>query len=195
VTVDVEVIPGPQGLAALRPAAVPLTLSFLIAFSTIACVNLWVALQRRSDWLGSLAARPLRRARLGAQARDLPPEALLIPLGRDGAEGVPYAWDGADLTIGSDPSQCGLLLDDPSVSPIHARLVRRASGQCLLRDQNSTAGTWVNDEPVPEDGRALNHNDRIHIGRVALRFRWTTPPALAVVRVHRRSAASSEPDA
>ncbi|HSB89968.1 MAG TPA: FHA domain-containing protein [Anaerolineales bacterium] len=196
VTVDVEVIPGPQGLAALRPAAVPLALSFLLAFSTIGWVNLWVALQRRSDWLGSLAAaRPLRRARLGAQARDLPPEALLIPLGADGADGVPYPWDGAELTIGSDPSQCGLLLDDPSVSPIHARLVRRASGQCLLRDQNSTAGTWVNDEPVPEDGRALNHNDRIHIGRVALRFRWTTPPALAVVRVHRRSAASSEPDA
>lgn len=193
VMVDVQVVPGPQGLAALRPAALPLAASFLLAFSTIGWINLWVVLQRRSDWMSALtSARPLRRARLGAQPRDLPPEALLIPLLEDGSEGVPYGWDGADLMIGSDPSQCGLLLDDPSVSPIHARLVRRASGQCLLRDQNSIAGTWVNDLAVPEDGRALEQDDRIHIGRVVLRFRWTTPPTVASVRVHRRTHLPSE---
>lgn len=192
VMVEVQVIPGPQGLGALRPAAFSLAASFLLAFSAIGWINLWVTLGRQPDWIGTLIPRPLRRARLSVHPRGLPPEAFLIPLREDGSQGTPYAWDGADLTIGSDPSQCGLLFDDPSVSPIHARLVRRASGTCLLRDQNSVAGTWVNDEPVPGDGRALEHNDRVHLGRVALRFRWTTPPTVATVRLRRRSPAPPE---
>ena len=192
VTVEVEVIPGPQGLAALRPAAFPLAASFLLAFSAVGWINLWITLGRQPDWIGTLVPRPLRRTRLSIHPRGLPPEALLIPLREDGSQGTPYAWDGADLTIGSDPSQCGLLLDDPSVSPLHARLVRRASGTCLLRDQNSVAGTWVNDELVPGDGRSLEHNDRIYIGRVTLRFRWTTPPTVATVRLHHRSPAPPE---
>ena len=195
VTVEVQVIPGPQGLAALRPAAWPLAASFLLAFSAIGCINLWITLGRQPEWIGTLVPRPLRRARLSVPPRGLPPEALLIPLREDGSQGTPFAWDGADLTIGSDPSQCGLLLDDPSVSPLHARLVRRASGTCLLRDQNSVAGTWVNDELVPVDGRALMHNDRIHLGRVALRFRWTTPPTVATVRLHHRPPAPPETNA
>jgi hypothetical protein len=192
--VDVQVVPGPQGLAALRPAAIPLAASFLVAFSLVGWVNLWVALSRRQDWTGALAgvARPLRRARLGVQARGLPPEAVLVRAAPDGVEGTAFEWDGSDLLIGSDPSQCGLLLDDPSVSPIHARLVRRASGVGLLRDQNSVAGTWVNDDLVPETGRALEHNDVIYVGRVAFRFRWLTPPTVATVRFHAARRAPPE---
>jgi predicted component of type VI protein secretion system len=84
------------------------------------------------------------------------------------------AWDGADLTIGSDPARCGLLLDDPSVSGLHARLIRRAAGAFSLRDQHSIAGTWVNEAAVAEGGVDLRHGDRIFFGRAAFRFRLAT---------------------
>jgi pSer/pThr/pTyr-binding forkhead associated (FHA) protein len=89
--------------------------------------------------------------------------------------------DGADLTIGSDPALCGLLVDDPSVSGIHARLTRRAAGVFHLRDQHSVAGTWVNETRVDEGGRDLQHGDRISFGRAAYGFRLAAPAATSRV--------------
>jgi hypothetical protein len=193
VMIEVEVIPGPQGWGALRPAALPLTASFLIALAFVGLVNAWVALGRESTLEGGPSIlRPLQRARLGARPRDLPPEALLIPVRDDGSESSAFAWDGSDLLIGTDPSLCGLLLDDPSVSPLHARLVRRAGGNCVVRDQNSVSGTWVNGEQVDDQGRTLQHNDLVHFGRSAIRFRMTTPARLPVVRFHPRSSSTPE---
>jgi hypothetical protein len=194
VMVDVTVVPGPQGWEALRPAAFPLGVTFLLALGLVGAMQAWVALGEPMVLEGSAAApRPLGRARLGVRPRDLPPEAVLVPLREDGSDGVPFAWDGADLLIGTDPSLCGFLLDDLSVSPLHARLVRRAGGSCLLRDQNSVAGTWVNGRPVDDMGVALEHDDIFHLGRVAVRFRLTTPPHKAVVRFRPKSATPPEP--
>ncbi|HET7012026.1 MAG TPA: FHA domain-containing protein [Anaerolineales bacterium] len=184
VMIEVQVIPGPQGWEALRPAALPMGASIVLALAVVGLVNAWVTLGRETTLAGEgpLGLRPLQRARLGARPRDLPPEALLVPMRDDGTEGTPFAWDGADLLIGTDPSLCGLLLDDASVSPLHARLVRRAGGSSVLRDQNSVAGTWVNGESVDDQGRALTHNDVIHFGRSAYRFRLTTPGPRPAVR-------------
>jgi hypothetical protein len=128
--------------------------------------------------------RLLRRASLGTLHAGAAPEAVLLPLHADGTAGPPVVLDGADLMIGSDPALCGLLLDDPSVSGIHARLTRRAAGTFSLRDQHSVAGTWVNETPVDEAGRDLQHGDRIFFGRAAYRFRLAAPPAEARVVVH-----------
>ena len=119
------------------------------------------------------------------------PEAVLLPLHLDGTAEIAIPLDGADLMIGSDPALCRLLLDDPSVSGLHARLTRRAAGVYNLRDQHSVAGTWVDESPVDEAGRDLAHGDRIFFGRAAYRFRLAAPPAEARVVVR---PARSDPD-
>jgi len=98
------------------------------------------------------------------------PEAHLVRLKDDGqpvtAPSIPIAQ--AEIIFGSDPIQATRILDDPSVSPKHARLIV-LQGEYVLSDEKSTAGTWVNYEQVIEP-RRLQHGDVIHIGRVSYRF-------------------------
>jgi two-component system cell cycle response regulator len=64
-------------------------------------------------------------------------------------------------------STAGLQLDMDSVSRTHA-IVSRSSRGFIVRDQESTNGTFVNDQPVLE--RALKDGDQIRIGRAMLKF-------------------------
>ncbi|HMK09721.1 MAG TPA: FHA domain-containing protein, partial [Anaerolineales bacterium] len=193
--ITVEVVPGPRGLEALRPAAGPLLAGLALTALAVALLLGWARLGELSTaagWEGgSGGARPLRRAALGTLMAEGAPEAALLPVRADGSAGPGLGLGGADLVVGSDPSLCALLLDDPSVSGIHARLTRSAAGVYRLRDQHSVAGTWVNDMPVDEAGRDLRHGDRIYFGRLAYRFRVAAPAAEAhvVVRPARRGAA------
>ena len=177
VPVAVEVVPGPRGLAALRAGLPALIGGLALVALGVALALGWIRLGERSGEPGWAGAGMLRRASLGTLQSGAAPEAVLLPLNPDGSAGNPVALDGSDLTIGSDPSMCGLLLDDPSVSGIHARLTRRAAGVFTLRDQHSVAGTWVNETEVGESGRDVRHGDRLRFGRSAFRFRLATPPA------------------
>jgi hypothetical protein len=188
IPVTIEVVPGPRGLEALRPALAPLLVGLSLAGLGVALVLGWVRLSEMSampTWTPSApgGVRLLRRASLGDLQPASASEAVLLPLRADGTPGSPLALGGAELVIGSDPALCSLLLDDPSVSGIHARLTRSAAGAYRLRDQHSSAGTWVNEMPVDETGRDLSHNDRVFFGRAAFRFRLTAPPAEARVVV------------
>lgn len=78
------------------------------------------------------------------------------------------------MTIGTDRLRCDLVLEDPSVDPVHAALMKDGNSLCL-KDSGSTAGTWVNYKQVPVDGTELEHGDIIHIGRVALRLKLREP--------------------
>jgi hypothetical protein len=178
--VTIEVVPGPRGLEALQPALPALLGGLALVGLAVALAIGWIRLGERSSEPG-WAPSPggiglLRRASLGALQTGAAPEAVLQPLRADGTAGAPFPLDGSDLMIGSDPALCRLLLDDPSVSAIHARLTRRAAGAFSLRDQHSTAGTWVNEMPVDESGRDLQHGDRLRFGRAAYRFRLAAPP-------------------
>lgn len=64
-----------------------------------------------------------------------------------------------------------LVIEDPSVSRRHARIVREDE-QYLIRDLGSTNGTLVNSDKVTDD-RALVHGDTIQLGgsEISLVFR------------------------
>jgi hypothetical protein len=192
--VTIEVVPGPRGLQALRPAIPALLGGLALVGLAVALALAWIRLgERRAEpgW-GAPASSggALLRASLGGRQTGAAPEAALVPVRDDGRAGDPFGLDGSDLTIGSDPALCGLLLDDPSVSGIHARLTRRAAGVYTLRDQDSVAGTWVNERPVSNAGLDLAHGDRIRFGRAAYRFRLAAPPHMTriVLRPAPRSA-------
>jgi len=85
---------------------------------------------------------------------------------------------GHEVTFGTDPVQCTQVMDDPSLSPLHARLRQTDDGAYLLFDNNSIAGTWVNYEPVPREGHRLAHGDVVHFGQLIYRFILRTPPTI-----------------
>jgi hypothetical protein len=103
--------------------------------------------------------------------------AFLSPLsdGGDRPTETPISIAVDELTFGLDPSQATIVLDDTSVESLHARLLRQPDGAFRLVDESSVAGTWVNYQPVPEDGILLEHGDLIHFGRMGFRFALREP--------------------
>ncbi|MBN2147954.1 MAG: FHA domain-containing protein [Anaerolineales bacterium] len=104
------------------------------------------------------------------------PAAYLTPLSgmEDATLTAPYPIGSEEVTLGQDEKQATFVVNDPSVDPIHA-LLKREDGSYWLSDAGSTAGTWVNYAPISEQGKALAHNDLIHIGRIGFRFTLREP--------------------
>ncbi len=153
-----------QGLTALRPALDSLVAVLAVIVAGMVLVIGLTTLVRRAPLPEPVRLNPVKRARLQSSA---PPEALLIPL-RPSGDPVPLT--GIDVVLGRDASLAAIVLDDPSVERMHARLIRQADGDYLLRDQGSVAGSWINYELVPKSGQRLQHGDHIQLGRVEFRF-------------------------
>lgn len=71
------------------------------------------------------------------------------------------------LKIGRDP-QCDIFLNDMTVSRSHAVIEVGGEG-CVLRDNNSFNGVWVNDRMI--EACALKPGDVIQIGAFCLIYR------------------------
>jgi hypothetical protein len=156
-----------QGLTALSPALDSLVAVLAVIVAGMVLVIGLTTLVRRAPLpvpAAGVRLNPVKRARLQSTA---PPEALLIPL-RPSGDPVPLT--GIDVVLGRDASLAAVVLDDPSVERMHARLIRQADGDYLLRDQGSVAGSWINYELVPKSGQRLQHGDHIQLGRVEFRF-------------------------
>ncbi len=107
------------------------------------------------------------------QRRLLPKaRAYLMRLGQDEhhPSPTPIPLIGEELTLGSDPTLATLLISEPSVDALHARLKRAADGSFWIYDEGSVAGTWVNYILVTKEGGQLKHGDLIQVGRVSFRF-------------------------
>ena len=107
------------------------------------------------------------------------PTAYFVKLTAEGqpSSGDPIGLTGHEMTFGTDPTQASQLLDDPSISALHARLRMQESGGFQLIDQNSIAGTWVNFEAIPKEGQNLKHGDVVHFGQLTYRFVLSKPPS------------------
>lgn len=78
------------------------------------------------------------------------------------------------ILIGSNPSLANLVLDNPSIEPLHAEIHFFADGRIRLTDFNSTSGTYVNFKTVGTHGTSLQHADLIHFGTLLFRFNSAT---------------------
>lgn len=190
-SVDLKVITPPRGMAALKPALGSLVAAMAVLIAgLVLAVGLISMGRQRLTLTGSLKQTPpqpkkaLKRAGLRPPSTSQTAEAYLVPQDAQGNEGDPIPLTGIDFVLGRDPSLTPFPIDDPSVESMHARLIRQAAGDYLLRDQGSVAGTWVNFELVPDDGRHLKHGDMIHVGRAIFRFRLPTSPPPSNVRIN-----------
>lgn len=113
-----------------------------------------------------------------AKVPEIEAAASLVRLQPDGqyAAVPPIPLNGKEILFGSDPGQCTQILDDPSVSPVHARIRTTDDGGYLLQDVQSIAGTWVNYDPIPREGYRLEHGDMVNFGQLKFRFMLRTPP-------------------
>lgn len=107
--------------------------------------------------------------------------AYLTRLGADGetVTGHPIPLVEKETTFGADPIQSAHVLDHPSIAVLHARLTKMDGSEYLLVDNESVAGTWVNFDQIPKEGRILKHGDVVHFGQLMYRFSLKTPPAEA----------------
>jgi pSer/pThr/pTyr-binding forkhead associated (FHA) protein len=77
------------------------------------------------------------------------------------------------LRIGRNP-ECDIFIDDAVVSSEHAVIEKienpdsKGTAEYYLEDQNSTNGTFLNDEKASR--QKLKHNDVIRVGWVSFKF-------------------------
>ena len=124
-----------------------------------------------------------RRARRGTAAPPAPPVVPPPPPPREGHVAV-LEWAAAgegrgeaielladNVTLGREAGAVDIVLDDPVVSRLHARIRRDATGVYWLYDEGSAAGTFLNYEQLGLAPRPLQHGDVVQLGRLTLRFR------------------------
>ena len=131
-------------------------------------------------------ARLKREAAAAERVRVVDAPASLVRLLPDGqpATDKPIPVLDKELVLGTDPVQCNRVLDDPSISPVHARLKQITEGGAfILSDTGSVAGTWVNYEPVSREGRRLEAGDVIHFGQLIYRFQLRNAPPVPEPKV------------
>ncbi|HLF75563.1 MAG TPA: FHA domain-containing protein [Anaerolineales bacterium] len=124
---------------------------------------------RRAGWLHA-AHKP-------ARVTVAPAYLIRLTNGGEPASVSPISVMEKEMTFGTDPVQSIQVLDDPSISPLHAHIKQAQDGGFVIYDHGSVAGTWVNYEPVPREGRRLAHGDKIHFGQLYYRFDLNRPPA------------------
>ena len=91
--------------------------------------------------------------------------ALVVRAG-GGRAGETFPLDDERTTIGRSPD-CGIFLDDVTVSRRHAVVVRR-DGQFFIEDEGSLNGTFLNRRRI-ESGE-LHDDDELQIGKYRLTF-------------------------
>ena len=125
----------------------------------------------------------VRRARRGPAAPPAPPVAAPPPPPREGHVAV-LEWAAGDetrgeaielladnVTLGRETGAVDIVLDDPAVSRLHARIRRDAAGVYWLYDEGSAAGTFLNYDQLGLAPRPLQHGDVVQLGRLTLHFR------------------------
>ncbi|MBL0217192.1 MAG: FHA domain-containing protein [Myxococcales bacterium] len=95
-----------------------------------------------------------------------PPSALddYVAFAVRGARGVP----GFQVTIGC-ADESDIVINDVTVSKLHATLMQDRRGHWYIQDAGSTTGTHVNDQD-PSETQILVSGDRVSLGMVDLVF-------------------------
>ena len=76
------------------------------------------------------------------------------------------------ITIGKAQAYSDVVLADPSVSRVHARIYKGEDGCIEIRDLDSTNGTYVNGEKLdPNEKRRVQRGDEVRFGNVEYEYR------------------------
>ncbi len=108
-----------------------------------------------------------RRGKRGTRSNA---RASLILQNEDGTHGREYPLTSQTTTIGRNPERAMLVLDDQTVSRLHAKIVEETDGIFHIYDEGGSQGTYVNTEEVTAAGRRLMTQDVVEMGRLRFIF-------------------------
>src|SRR5262245_4408953 len=77
--------------------------------------------------------------------------------------------DGDTWTIGRDPDECQLVIEDPLVSRKHL-IARRSPEGIVVENLSETNPVLLNDEEMNEQPHLLQNGDTLKVGNEVLRF-------------------------
>ena len=76
------------------------------------------------------------------------------------------------VTVGKAQAYVDTVLPDPSVSRVHARIYKGEEGGILIRDLNSTNGTFINGTRLePNEKKRVQRGDEIRFGNMEFEYR------------------------
>jgi hypothetical protein len=133
-----------------------------------------------SIWSRWLARLPWRKQKL----LPTPAIAYISPLAGYDEPTIPARLEiiDGDISLGSDPHQASLVLNDPSIQGLHATIHHEGKTFTII-DNHTVSGTWVNYEQSSTQGTLLQHMDIIHLGRLGFRFQLVDPGPLHAIVV------------
>lgn len=91
---------------------------------------------------------------------------VVLRMVRGPQRGAEYRIEEDVTSIGRNP-QCDIFLNDMTVSRLHAS-IKRQKDACIIRDEQSYNGVWVNNVSV--DQKVLDPGDFVQIGRFGFVF-------------------------
>lgn len=97
----------------------------------------------------------------------------LIPINDVLQQQMPEPIQGGedDVILGNDPSPGIINIPHPSVVKQHARITIQSSGEFVITDEGSPAGTWINYKQILSNKpHPLKDGDIIHIGEAGFRY-------------------------
>ena len=97
----------------------------------------------------------------------------------------------SEIVLGRSP-YCAILVDDPSVSRVHAAL-RRKGSEIELTDLGSSNGTYVNGRRILKS-ETVKVTDQIHVGDVLVRLEEVEPPSAGSTKAVEAKAAKEKPE-
>lgn len=110
---------------------------------------------------------------------DAPGELLayLVLAGETAVAGLesPISLTSDNLTIGRDPKAAQIVIDDPTVARLHARIRRRPDGTFWLYDEGSASGTYLDYQRLGLAPRPIQQGSILQFGQVRCTFSLVPP--------------------
>ena len=76
------------------------------------------------------------------------------------------------VTVGKAQAYADIILSDPSISRVHARIYKGEDGSIEIRDLDSTNGTWINGvRLMPNEKKAVHRGDEVRFGNMEYEYR------------------------
>lgn len=186
-------LPVPPELEEPLLLGVPVVLALLLAGG----IGAWGWRRMRRRQAAEAAAAREKAFGTTVAPRPAPPDVrhkpYLVRLDESGLALERRPVEGSDVTIGRDREHAVFVIDERSVSRLHARIRRNAVGEYWLYDEGSDSGTFLNYDRLALAPRELAHGDRVQFGHVTYRFTLELPPAPAENEVESSVIETPEP--